>query len=529
MEIKSAESSLPLEEEITDQLDRMLSSPDFHVTPQQTAFIKYVVEKTQEGKAESIKGYTVATEVFGRRSDFDQSMDPIVSIQASRLRLALERYYETAGKNDPIRIDIPKGTFVPVFEKIPHTRAIEASIDREHPDINVKSTWPSVLIKPLRNLSDDSELDFWGIGLATDLADELTNYPDIRVMTFGSANPNTTVDQSTVHYVVDGTVRSDRTSIKMVLKLTDTRTGHQIWSESSRSSIEASKFIAFQEDLARSIAVKIAGKRGLIMRTLVKESKSHQPKHSTVIEAALRFFKNEISTTPETFSQALAALEKAVIIDPEYGPTWSMLARLYSIIYANDIPGFKDPLKKAIELAQTGRRLSPANRHCRIHMAYIHLLCNDLKAGMVEAERALQLAPRALYVLDVIGYVMTLLGDWERGPALIEKVIQLNPFYHNVVHYGLWLNYLRQGDYVSAHQETLKLNRPALFWDHIARASSLGLIGNIKDGRKSATELLKLKPDFTERGGILIRHFIKFEDIVERVIEGLKAVGVEVR
>ena len=42
-------------------------------------------------------------------------------------------------------------------------------------------------------------------------------------------------------------------------------------------------------------------------------------------------------------------------------------------------------------------------------------------------------------------------------------------------------------------------------------------------------ELLKLKPDFTDRGRVLIRHYIKFENIVERVIEGLNAVGVEVR
>ena len=75
----------------------------------------------------------------------------------------------------------------------------------------------------------------------------------------------------------------------------------------------------------------------------------------------------------------------------------------------------------------------------------------------------------------------------------------------------------------------MKLNRPALYWDHLARASSLGLLGNIEDGRMSAAELLKLKPNFAERGRILIEHYIKFDDIVERVIEGLNAVGIEVR
>ena len=162
-------------------------------------------------------------------------------------------------------------------------------------------------------------------------------------------------------------------------------------------------------------------------------------------------------------------------------------------------------------------------------MAYIHLFRNDLEAGLAEAERALRLGPDTLFLLDGIGYLMTLMGDWERGPALIEKVMQLNPFYGNFVHYALWVNCLRQNDYINAHQETLNFNRATLFWDHLARASTLGLLGNIEDGRKSAAELLKLKPDFPERGRILIRHYIKFDDIVERVIEGLDAVGIEVR
>ncbi len=529
MKVKSQRPLLPPEDEITRQLERMLDSPDFKSSPQQIAFLKYVVDQTLAGNAHEIKGYTVATKVLGRGPDFDQSIDPVVSIQAGRLRRSLERYYLTAGQDDPIRIDIPKGAYVPVFEKRPHTQTIQASIDQEYPDIKIKSTWPSVLIRPLSNLSDDPELDFWGRGLATELAHELNRYPDIRVMTLGSGNPNTTADRHNTRFVIDGSVRSDGASIKMILKLTDTSTGQQIWSESSRSSTEAASLIAFQEDLARSIAVKIAGERGWIIKTLDKESKRRPPQHSSVYEAVLRYFEFETTYSPDAFSQALAALEKAVEIDPEYGPTFTMLARLYAEIYAFDIPGIEDPLEKAFEFAQKGIHLSPSNQRSRGIMAYIHLFRNDLAAGLMEAKQGLRLGPNTLFFLDGIGYLMTLLGDWERGPALIEKVMQLNPFYGNHVHYALWVNCLRQDDYSNAHRETMKLNRPALFWDHLAQASSYGLFGNIEDGRKAAVQLLKLKPDFAERGRILIEHYIKFDDIVERVIKGLNAVGIQVK
>ena len=529
LNVKSQEPLFPTEDEITRQIERMLASPDFVGSPQQVAFLKYVVNQTLAGNASRIKGYTVATEVFGRRSDFNQSIDPVVSVQAGRLRRAIERYYLTVGTNDPIRIDIPKGTYVPVFEKRSDAIKIDTAVDAEHPHISVMSSWPSVLIRPLSNISNDPELDFWGIGMATDLADELSRYPDIRVMTLGSGNPNTEPYKNTARFVIDGSIRSDEKSIKMILNLTDTRTGHQIWSDSIRTSNETAKLIAFQEDLASSIAVKIAGERGWIIKTLDKESKRYPPQHASVYKAALRYFEFDITYAPEAFSQALAALAEAVNIEPEYGPSWTMLARIYADLYAFDIPGYDVPLEKAYEFAQKGIRLSPSNQRSRGILAYIHLFRNDLAAGLTEAAQGLRLGPNTLYFLDGIGYLMTLLGDWERGPALIEKVMQLNPFYNNVVHYALWLNYLRQDDFINAHQETLKLNRPALFWDHLARASSYGLIGNIEDGHNAAAQLLKLKPDFSERGRMLIEHYIKFDDIVGRVIKGLNAVGIQVK
>ena len=181
----------------------------------------------------------MAAEVFGRGPDLDRSVDPVVSIQADILRRRLARYYVTTGKSDPIRIDLPGDTYVPVFQSRLLTQGTDTAIDGLIFDISVKESLPSVLVRPLRNLSGGPELDFWGIGLAAELATELNRYPDVRVMTLRSDNPNSAADQRAVGFVVDGSVRSDGTCIKVILKLTDTRTGHQIWSESSQSSIEA--------------------------------------------------------------------------------------------------------------------------------------------------------------------------------------------------------------------------------------------------------------------------------------------------
>ena len=103
--------------EIRAQLERILASPDFNVPERARAFLKYVVTETLSGRADRIKAYSIAIEVFGRGASFDPQSDPVVRIEAGRVRRALERYYLTAGSSDPIAITIPKGSYVPTFSR----------------------------------------------------------------------------------------------------------------------------------------------------------------------------------------------------------------------------------------------------------------------------------------------------------------------------------------------------------------------------------------------------------------------------
>ena len=66
------------------------------------------------------------------------------------------------------------------------------------------------------------------------------------------------------------------------------------------------------------------------------------------------------------------------------------------------------------------------------------------------------------------------------------------------------------------------------FWDPLIKAATFGLLGRYKEGKRDAEELLKLKPDFPTRGRVLIGHYVKFEDIVERLIDGLSKVGLNI-
>src|SRR5262245_8499786 len=110
-----SEDNCPSDEEVRQELGTLLARGDFHASERNRRFLTYIVEETLQGRADRIKAYSIAIAAFDRSDDFDPLTDPIVRIEASRLRRSIEHYYLTAGKSDRIRIDMPKGSYVATF------------------------------------------------------------------------------------------------------------------------------------------------------------------------------------------------------------------------------------------------------------------------------------------------------------------------------------------------------------------------------------------------------------------------------
>ena len=84
-------------------------------SPRRRAFLRYLVEETLAGHADGLKGYSLGLAVFGREGTFESQSDPVVRLEARRLRRDLDSYYVDAGARDPVRITIPKGQLRPAF------------------------------------------------------------------------------------------------------------------------------------------------------------------------------------------------------------------------------------------------------------------------------------------------------------------------------------------------------------------------------------------------------------------------------
>jgi adenylate cyclase len=513
--------------DVLDQLDRILASSDFHATERQRDFLRFVVSETLAGRSHEVKGYTVATSVFGRDESFDPNLDPIVSIQANKLRRALERYYLTQGKADPILIEIPKGTYVPTFKRLNANDVSNGNnAEPASPSIPDRAAWPTVMVLPFQNLTGDPEKEYWAIGLATEIAAELSRYQEIRVLIRPPGDPTRHDSAGDTRFVISGAIRTGANGIKVNVQLLDTKTYSQIWADAHQFGLDPAEFMAFEENFARVVAVKIAGEHGLIFKTISNESRKIPPTQLKTYEALLRYYEWSMNYSPDSAVRASQALEHAVNLEPHCGHIWTMRGRLYGGMVALGIPGFGVTLEMARAFSEKGVNLIPDDQRARASLAYVRLISDQTQAAISDAERALELNPNCLFVLDSIGYLLTLLGDWERGPEIIRKVIKLNPYYGYYVHYALVVDLFHRKDFTRAYLETLNFRRPAMFWDPLLNAAACGLSGRLEEGKQAVGDLLKLKPDFTARGKTLIRYYIKFDDIFDSILEGLSKVGL---
>lgn len=512
---------------IKSQLQRILSSSNFKASPRLKKFLQFVVERTLAGRANEVKGYTIATGVFGRKETFDQSTDPIVSVEARRLRRALEQYYLVTDMPDQVLITIPTGTFVPTFRYLSSPQASTQISGIQQDNYKTLEGWPTVLIRPFKNLSKDTHPNFIAEGFTAELAVELARHQDIRVMMKPSGSEGESITEPKARFIIEGNLRHGSNDLNVAVHLFDNKAESHIWGEVYRCNLDTVDLFNFQEEVAQVIAATVAEQEGFIVKTLSLESRNKPPADIETYEAIHKFYKFETTYSAETFFEALIALKQAISQEPECAQAWAYLGGLHVENYGLEMVDTETPIGMGIQYIEKAIQLAPSNQRFHLWMAEARLLNNQLPEGLAEAQKALNLNPDSLIYLDTIGYALALLGDWEQGCDLIKKALELNPYVRSYNHYILCWNWIRKKEYEKAYMETFNFRLPDLFWDPLNRAITLSLLGRAEEANQNIKKVLRLKPDFSARGQLLIRHFIKSEEMVECFIESLKKSGLD--
>jgi adenylate cyclase len=512
---------LPEADEVVEELERILANGDFDASPRSRAFLRFIVEETLAGRPEGLTQDVIASRVFHRREDFDPSLDPIVRIQAGRLRRSLERYYLLAGARDAVRIDLPRGAYVPVLRWAtpPEGPAGSKVAGRSPAPVD---DWPTVVVSVLEPAIPDPELEDAAARFLDHLTVEMGRYRDVRVvLRRGPAFPGT-FGGGDARFALSG--RFDEGGLCLTARLVDRRTGSQVWAEEYRCGSGTPR--AFQAETARVVAAHVASEQGLVAKLLWAERRE-QPAGSLTpyggILASYQFFFNR---DPSDLAPAIEVLQRVVAAEPECGLAWVQLSRLYNANYVFEIAPVETPIDQAVAYAQNGVRLEPSSQRARCALAGALLIKGEFEAARTEVQAALDLNPDSLVYLEWIGWVMTLLGEWERGPELVRRALSRNPHVIPVAYHALWLAHLHRGEVEEAYQAALQYRDPTFFVRAVMRACCLGHLGRREEARVEVAELLATKPDFPSRGRTLIGRHIKFPDLLERVVGGLGKAGL---
>jgi TolB-like protein len=192
---------------VNRHVDRALSSPLFRNAGRQSRFLRFVVDAALQSPEAAIKEFDIGISVYDRRSDYDPRTDPIVRVEAARLRARLREYYETTPP-DLVRIDLPKGRYVPQFVSVRGGPAPLAA------DL-------SILVAPFRSLGLDPADQSFCDGLTDEVVHKLAREPRLRVITQSVALWLQQIEGPKPRFLLEGSVRRAGAELRLTLHLTE--------------------------------------------------------------------------------------------------------------------------------------------------------------------------------------------------------------------------------------------------------------------------------------------------------------------
>lgn len=295
---------------ILQALERLLAWPELARSPQLGKFLDYIVRRTLDGDEQSIKAYSIAVDVLGRGADFDPQSDPIVRVQARRLRGLLDEFYGSAGQDQTIRISLPIGRYVPEFTPAvapaPLEMAVAESEREAEPELRrarlrggimiswfalaviaaamaalvfALSTWvprqpggplppgavqvPSVTIVEFQNLAGSTPGGPMVAGLAIELVTDLEQFEDIDVRYGGGgAAPVGLSDAVASDYMLTGIVRPDGLVVQYSAILTDSMTDEVVWNYTIPIASDAAVRADVLDRVSRAFSLVLGSPRG---------------------------------------------------------------------------------------------------------------------------------------------------------------------------------------------------------------------------------------------------------------------------
>jgi TolB-like protein/Tfp pilus assembly protein PilF len=445
--------------DFTAALERILASQTFARAGRPSRLLKFLVERVLAGKADLVSERILALEVFDRKLSFDPGVDPIVRVETGRLRRKLQEYYLSEGREDPVVLELPQRTYVPVLHKkqpapavIP-TESPKATSLLPRPEPARSFPWSSrstllaaavligvaaagywarsatklaaapaalrsehgpapnsIVVLPFTDLSANHDQEYFCDGLTEELTETLTTIRGLRVVAFTTAlrwkrraeDVREIGRQLNVGLVLEGSVRKEGHRVRVAAQLINAADGYHLWSQSYDRTI--SEGFKLQEEIARGIVS--ANWRTLTSHVL--SSPNHDPARPEAYDLYLQGLYAAQHWSADALKEAVSKFQDSIKADPGYGPAYAALAQYLTLlgVHAGVAPDLAMPKAKAAALKAL--ELDDSLAHAHASLALVKSVYEwDWAGAEKEFRRAMELDPedsnqRQMYVMGYL-------------------------------------------------------------------------------------------------------------------------------
>jgi len=435
---------------VRDALTRVLGSPKFVQNDAPARLLRFVVEETLNNGGAGLKETVLGIEVFGRGPDFDPKTDSIVRTQAGKLRARLSEYYAGNGSADAVRIDLPKGGYVPVFSatvwKAAAARA-EASPARRYwmsalASVAVAallfsgaSWWRarvassrirSIAILPFVDMSAHKDQEWFCDGITEEIIDAMTRIPGMHVVARTSAfefkdkprDIRKIGEQLGVAAVLEGSVRKDGENLRITAQLNRAADGFHLWSQTFDR--RARDIFSTQQEIAVALAARVQ----------IGNAPAHSP-HKPSREAYDAYLEGRHFFNlgeAEDMTRSVGRFEAATRLDGEFALAWAWLAiaREYRVDFGVTSSNEGMPGSKAA--AERAASLDPDLAESHLALALVKLQYEwDWGGAKRELDRAIALSPESGFILHWRAHWYETQGRLNEALAEMQRALALDP------------------------------------------------------------------------------------------------------
>lgn len=464
--------SVPVEE-IRDALTRITASSGFASAERLTRFLKFAVEETIEGRGANIKEYLLGLEVFDRNDSFDPRTDPVVRVEAHRLRAKLKEYYENGGREDPVAIQFPKGSYLPTFAPRKIELPAHEEVAEEPPNViqgrripllavsalfvvlalavgfavwygsrqhtvlddgvvssgELQPDVSSVAVLPFMDLSPQKDLEYFCHGVADEIISALTSVSGLRVVSRGSAfqfaadgdDVSEIGEKLNVGAILKGSVRRSGNSLRITAQLVNARDGHYFWSKNYDSDVD--EVLAIQNQISEAVV------NALKMQLTPRSAGSRKATHN--LDAYNLYLKGRYfqgKRSQQGLRRSIECFNEAIGLDPAFPLPWAGLADSNALLAAGGFTAPMETMPKAKEAALKALRLDENLGEAHASLAFTKSYYDwDWEGALTEYRRAIELNPGYATAHHLYAGCLRAMGLLERAEKASRRAQELDP------------------------------------------------------------------------------------------------------